>query len=195
MDRTRERMPMLPGRLGGALALSAAAVLIAACAAPGGGATTGPTTAPATVAPATDPPMSAPPTAAPAASITLELATDATLGAYVVGEGGMSLYIFTPDARAPGKSTCNGDCATAWPPLTVDAVTDVAAGTGVTGTLGTVTRDDGALQVTLGGWPLYYFAGDKAAGDVAGQGLNDVWYLAGPDGKGIGAPDSGELEY
>ena len=137
----------------------------------------------------------APATQAPAAKLTLELATDATHGQHVVGEGGMSLYIFTPDAKAPGKSTCNGDCATAWPPLTVDAAGDVAKGTGITGSLGTVTRDDGALQVTLGGFPLYYFANDEAAGDVAGQGLNDVWYLTGPDGKGIGAPDSGELEY
>ena len=25
--------------------------------------------------------------------------------------------------------------------------------------------------------PLYYFAGDKAAGDVSGQGLSGKWYV------------------
>jgi predicted lipoprotein with Yx(FWY)xxD motif len=198
MDRTRERMKGLPGRIGGPLALVASAALIAACAAPGGGASTAPTAA-VTPVPATDVPMSAPPvTAAPttaAAELTLELATDATLGKYVTGEDGLALYIFKPDAAAPGKSVCNGDCATAWPPLVVDAVGDVAAGTGVTGALGTVTRDDGSIQLTLGGNPLYYFAQDAAAGDVKGQGLNDVWYLAGADGKGVGMSRGEDPEY
>ena len=197
MARTRERTKASPGRIVGPLALAATAALIAACAAPGGGATNAPTLA-VTPIPATDVPMSAPPvTAAPtaAAELTLELATDATLGTYVAGEDGLALYIFTPDAAAPGKSVCNGDCATAWPPLVVDAVGDVAAGTGITGALGTVTRDDGTLQVTLGGNPLYYYVGDAAAGDVKGQGLNDVWYLAGADGKGVGMSPGEDPEY
>ena len=75
----------------------------------------------------------------------------------------MSLYVFTPDEG--DTSACNGDCATNWPPLTVDDVADVTAGDGVTGELGTITRDDGTTQVTLGGAPLYYFIGDEAAGD------------------------------
>ena len=198
MDHTRERMPAAPNRLAGGLALAAAAVLVGACAAPSG-ATTAPTTAAATTAPATQPPMSAPAaTSAPttaAAAMTLAVAQDDDLGAFVTGEDGMSLYIFLPDAGAPGKSVCNDDCAANWPPLTVTAATDAAAGTGVTGKLGTVTRDDGTLQVTLGGWPLYYFASDKAAGDVKGQGVGDVWYLAGPDGKGIGAPTTDDPDY
>ncbi len=67
------------------------------------------------------------------------------------------------------------------------------AGDGLTGTLGTATRDDGTTQVTLNGWPLYYFAGDAAAGATEGQGLNDVWWLVTPDGSAIdgaaGGPD------
>ena len=63
---------------------------------------------------------------------------------------------------------------------------DATAGTGVTGALGTITRDDGTMQVTLGGTPLYYFGADKAAGDTNGQGLGEVWFLAGPDGTGLG---------
>jgi len=54
------------------------------------------------------------------------------------------------------------------------------------GEIGTITRADGTLQVTLGGHPLYYFANDTAVGDLKGQGLNDKWYVAGPDGAGLG---------
>lgn len=156
----------------GALALVAVATIFAACAAPGGA-----TNAPITAAPAT----SAPGTVAPAAGLKLEVRTDPENGAVVTGKDGMSLYVFTKDTTA-GSSACNGDCAGSWPPLTVAAASDVTAGTGVTGALGTITRTDGTLQVTLGGKPLYYFAGDAAAGDIKGQKLNDVWFLSTPTG-------------
>ena len=164
----------------GALARIAVAALFAACAAPGA------TTAPITAAPAT----SAPGTTAPATGLVLALRTDADHGAVVTGKDGLSLYVFTKDTT-PGQSACNGDCAGNWPPLTVAAAGDVTAGSGVTGTLGTITRTDGKLQVTLGGAPLYYFAADAAAGDTKGQGLNDVWYLADPAGKPAGDDDAG----
>jgi predicted lipoprotein with Yx(FWY)xxD motif len=50
----------------------------------------------------------------------------------------------------------------------------------VTGEIGTITRDDGSTQVTYNGAPLYYFAGDEAAGDSNGDGLNGVWHIAAP---------------
>ena len=163
--------------------LGASAALFAACA--GGGAAT---TAPATATPATPPPATAAVTAAPAtqaaSGLTLALATNATLGSYVTGANGMSLYIFTKDTGS--TSACTGGCADNWPPLIVTMADDATAGAGVTGALGTITRDDGKLQLTLGGHPLYYFKNDAAAGDVNGQGINDVWYLAGADGAGLG---------
>lgn len=166
--------------------LGASAALFAACA--GGGAAT---TAPTTAAPTT-PAVTAAATAAPAtqaaAGITLAVATDATLGTHVTGANGMSLYIFTKDTGT--TSACTGQCAANWPALTVSALSGVAAGTGVTGALGTITGSDGKLQVTLAGHPLYYFKGDSAAGDINGQGINDVWYLAGPDGSLVGEDDA-----
>jgi predicted lipoprotein with Yx(FWY)xxD motif len=61
-----------------------------------------------------------------------------------------------------------------------------AAGEGVDAALlGTITRDDGAMQVTYNGWPLYYFADDTAPGDANGQGLGDVWFLVSPTGEAI----------
>jgi predicted lipoprotein with Yx(FWY)xxD motif len=99
------------------------------------------------------------------------------LGAFVVGADGFTLYTFTNDTE--GVSNCADECAEVWPPLTVmNAELDLVAGEGVTGTLGTITRDDGSFQVTLDGKPLYYFAGDLQAGEANGQGLGDVWFVA-----------------
>jgi predicted lipoprotein with Yx(FWY)xxD motif len=133
---------------------------------------------------ATTVPATAGPTTA-SVGLTLQVRQDATLGGFVTGKDGLSLYVFTNDTS--GKSTCVGDCATNWPPLTVPSAAAVIAGSGVTGALGTITRDDGALQVTLGGAPLYYFVGDSAAGQTNGQGLLKKWYVASPTGTAMGA--------
>jgi predicted lipoprotein with Yx(FWY)xxD motif len=34
---------------------------------------------------------------------------------------------------------------------------------------------------TYKGWPLYYYAGDASPGDVNGDGLNNLWFVAKPD--------------
>ena len=183
MERMPQRTEDLALRLRRSVVAVAAATafVVGACAAPGGGATTAPATPPAVTAGA--------PATASAAAVTLAVAQDATLGAYVTGKDGKALYIFTPDTGT--SSSCNDDCAVNWPPLTVTMADDVAAGAGVTGELGAITRADGSMQITLGGKPLYYFKNDQAAGDVNGQGLNDVWYLAAPDGTGLGMGGAG----
>jgi predicted lipoprotein with Yx(FWY)xxD motif len=47
-----------------------------------------------------------------------------------------------------------------------------SAGPGVTGKLGTVTRNGGAVQATYDGHPLYTYVGDKAPGQDSGNNLN-----------------------
>lgn len=84
---------------------------------------------------------------------------------------GFSLYVFDNDLGAPG-SNCNGGCATSWPPL---LVADGGA-SGLAG-LGTVMRNDGTVQATFEGRPLYFYIGDAAPGDTNGQGLGNVWWL------------------
>ena len=103
--------------------------------------------------------------------------TESAFGPILTDGDGLTLYRFENDAE--GVSACNGDCATAWPPLPGGAI----AGDGADAALvGTIDRADGTTQTTYNGWPLYYFANDAAPGDTNGQGVNDVWFVVGADG-------------
>lgn len=110
---------------------------------------------------------------------------DSSLGSILTGADGKTLYLFDKDSD--GKSACSGNCAGNWPPFTVPAGQTATAGDGVTGELGTITRDDGSTQVTIAGHPLYYFAADKAPGDTKGQGVSDIWWAVSPSGEAIQA--------
>jgi predicted lipoprotein with Yx(FWY)xxD motif len=97
----------------------------------------------------------------------------------VAGSNGMTVYTFTKDTAGSAQSACTGACLTKWPALTVPSGSSPTAGTGVTGQLGTITRsDDGSLQVTYNGLPLYFYAGDSAPGDTNGSYPN--WNLVKP---------------
>lgn len=111
---------------------------------------------------------------------TLRLAKS-DLGSILVDADGMTLYLF--EADTDGSSTCYDDCATSWPALIDDAP---SAGAGVDESLlGTTERDDGEVQVTYGGQPLYSFAPDQAPGDVEGQGVGDVWFVVDASGDAV----------
>lgn len=103
------------------------------------------------------------------------------LGDIVVDDEGRTLYAFLPDDQGP--STCYDDCAATWPAFVLDGG-NPTGGDGVDAELlGTTEREDGTLQVTYDGWPLYHFANDQTADDVNGQGVGDVWYVVSPDGS------------
>jgi predicted lipoprotein with Yx(FWY)xxD motif len=128
---------------------------------------------------ATAPAVTATPAMAttPAAMVpTIGVTTDATLGAYLTGAGGMTLYEFKNDT--PDTSTCTGTCATNWPALTAPAGSTITPPTGATGTFSLITRPDGTMQVAYDHQPLYYYAGDSKAGDTTGQGLLGKWFVA-----------------
>lgn len=94
----------------------------------------------------------------------------------------MTLYLFTPDDA--GAPTCYDDCAATWPPLLAEG--DVTVSGGLDEALfATVPRDDGGEQVTVNGWPLYFFANDSAPGDTSGQGLGGNWWVVSPEGEPI----------
>lgn len=109
------------------------------------------------------------------------MVADSSLGQIVVDGEGKTLYMFDKDTQGSGQSSCSGECLTNWPPLTVTGEAPAVAD--VTGEVGTITLADGSTQVTLNGWPLYYFAGDSAAGDVNGQGVGGVWWVLTPAGE------------
>ena len=109
----------------------------------------------------------------------IEVASSGSIGKYLTGEDGKTLYIFKNDTTA-NQSTCTGDCAAKWPPFTIEEDEDVEAGDGVTGKVATFDRPDGKTQVSYNGQPLYYFANDSKAGDTNGQGIGNVWFAATP---------------
>jgi predicted lipoprotein with Yx(FWY)xxD motif len=91
----------------------------------------------------------------------------------LVDSKGMTLYWFAIDTSTASK--CTGSCLTYWPPVKGP----VTAGSGVTGTLGTITGSDGTKQATYLGHPLYTYVGDSAPGQNKGNGLNlsgGLWY-------------------
>jgi predicted lipoprotein with Yx(FWY)xxD motif len=104
------------------------------------------------------------------------------IGTYVADGAGRTLYRFDDDTARPPKATCNGDCATAWPPLLIKSPGKIFPKGVNPQILGYVERADGTCQVTVNGWPVYYFVGDKKPGDINGQGLNGKWFAVTPAG-------------
>ncbi|MPY64001.1 SCO0930 family lipoprotein [Streptomyces spongiae] len=116
-------------------------------------------------------------------------------GKVLTDSAGFTLYRFDKDTAEPPKTTCEGDCATTWPPVPASGAT--AAGDIDKSLLGEVTRPDGTKQLTIGGWPMYRYAKDAKAGDIKGEGVGGSWYASAPDGKkaagGADDADGGEV--
>ena len=124
---------------------------------------------------------------APAAMVhpdVTELKTaSSSLGTIVVDSQGMTLYMFDKDTKGGTKSACEGPCLTAWPPAMMGASAPTL--TGVTGKVASIATPDGKKQITLDGWPLYYWFKDTKAGDTSGQAVKNVWWVLDPKGTPI----------
>jgi predicted lipoprotein with Yx(FWY)xxD motif len=120
---------------------------------------------------------------------TVNVSESTDFGPILVDGEGMALYVFMADTQNGDTSACGDDdgCATEWPPLVSQGAP--VAGDGVDESLlSTITRDDGTMQVTYNGWPLYLFEEDTAAGDTNGQGVDEfggLWFLVSPAGEAI----------
>lgn len=98
-------------------------------------------------------------------------------GNYIVDSKGKTLYLFTKDVM--GDSNCTGSCLTIWPVFYQEKI---AVSSGLEPSdFGTISRDDGNKQTTYKGWPLYYFTSDVNPGDIKGEGINKIWFIARPD--------------
>jgi predicted lipoprotein with Yx(FWY)xxD motif len=156
-----------------------AALALAACgssskATPATSPTTPPTSTTATTAP---PVTAAPPTSGPAGQVSVTLAANTTIGkSILVDSNGMTLYIWDNDTT-PGRSSCTGACAAAWPPLDVTGAP--AVGAGLTASMfSTVIGPNGEKQAAVNGKPLYTWVNDKKPGDATGQGVNGFHVVA-----------------
>lgn len=105
----------------------------------------------------------------------------ARMGEVVTDENGWVLYRFDKDSADPPTSNCVDECERVWPPVYTDGKPSLQ---GVSDdVVGTVTRQDGTKQVTLDGWPVYRYIGDKKPGQWKGQGVGGTWFVIQPDGK------------
>jgi predicted lipoprotein with Yx(FWY)xxD motif len=132
-----------------------------------------------------------------AAGYVLAVATSGEHGRYLVDPEGRSLYLFEADTRGQGNrqavSACYEACAEVWPPLIVETAFEAGANP-----VGTTVRNDGRIQVTYNGWPLYYYVRDQRPGQTTGHDIEDFgaeWYLLTPEGERVGGEAAqGELQ-
>lgn len=175
--------------------LLTAAIVISACAqVPSAVPTTSaPSSAPAaapSIAPSTSSSASSSASSSSAsAAAGLNISDTSVLGSFIADSAGRTLYIFDKDTK--GTSNCtSGTCAQNWHPLTAVDKSKLQSGIDAT-LLGTIQRPDGSSQVTYNGLPLYYFIGDKNAGDTKGQGVGGLWWVISPAGTPIKTSGAG----
>jgi predicted lipoprotein with Yx(FWY)xxD motif len=101
------------------------------------------------------------------------MVADNAKGKILTDSKGMTLYTFDRDTT-PGKSVCNGPCATNWPPLMASATATSS------GDWTVVTRDDGSKMWAYKGKPLYTWVRDTKPGETTGDGVQNVWKIARP---------------
>ncbi|HVU65799.1 MAG TPA: hypothetical protein VHD63_01660 [Ktedonobacteraceae bacterium] len=171
-------------RLFASLASLLLLVLLAAC---GNSASTGTASSPT----ATPVPTSQPtPTPASSSSAVVQTAS-ATVGGksetILTDTKGMALYYRSNDTAT---SVCSGGCAQAWPPLLFSGSGTPTSSSPLPGTLSVVQNVNG-MQVTYQGHPLYTFASDTSAGQVSGQNVGGVWFVATPDLQAVGSGSGG----
>lgn len=108
---------------------------------------------------------------------TINIASKAIIGKYLVDGRGMTLYYTVSDR--PAYSNLPDETLSSWPvfyvpnilvPLSLNA-----------SDFGIYTRDNNVMQTTYKGYPLYYFFQDKTTGDTLGNTLGGVWFVVNPD--------------
>jgi predicted lipoprotein with Yx(FWY)xxD motif len=103
--------------------------------------------------------------------------------AHLININQAALYRFDGDTADPSQSNCNDACASKWPPVTIKEGGNVYLAGVNPREVGAIRRQDGQVQVTVGGWPVYRFSGDAGAGDLNGQGVDGKWFAVGPTGQ------------
>jgi predicted lipoprotein with Yx(FWY)xxD motif len=109
---------------------------------------------------------------------------DSQYGSILFGSSNQAIYLFEKETSA--TSQCYGPCAEAWPPVLTKG--EPRARDGVEAKLlGTTERDDGSVQVTYNGHPLYYYVEDPA-GEVLCHNVEEfggLWLVVEPGGEAV----------
>jgi len=182
--RSRIQMAVWP-----ILAVGALSAALAACGGSSSKASTAPTTAPATASPTTVSPAAG---GGSPASYTVSAAKVGAFGTVLVNGEGRTLYLLTSEKGGTFTCTAANGCTAYWPPVQLPSgVTGAIAGSGVQSSLlGTAKDAAGDVYVTYGGYPLYSFTGDSAAGAAHGEGVKSFggsWWVVSPAGMAVTA--------
>jgi predicted lipoprotein with Yx(FWY)xxD motif len=177
-----ERRAALDGRRPRlAAAVTAAGLLVSACAGGSGSVDGAATATSASSSSAPETTRTASPTSAEVAPGTVLTSAASDYGPMLFDARGQAIYLF--EIETDGVPACYGECAAAWPPVLTSGPPQ-PTGAVQAGLLGTVPRDDGSTQVTYAGRPLYFYAhegpGQVLCHDVVENGGR--WLVITPDG-------------
>ncbi|MFB4305392.1 hypothetical protein [Actinomadura sp. GTD37] len=116
---------------------------------------------------------------------------DPKLGLILTDGDGRTLYRFDKDTDKPPTTNCFGACKKAWPPATFKGWKKLKLEGVSRKAVNFIERkDDGKCQLTINGWPMYYYEKDEQPGDTNGQGVGGVWWATTPTGKRAAATGS-----
>jgi predicted lipoprotein with Yx(FWY)xxD motif len=115
----------------------------------------------------------------------LLLENNAAVGTYLADDNGRALYMFADDAPAaagvPAASKCAGVCSSNWIPFDIQIQAVIPAALNAAD-FTHFTRGDGKKQLAYKGYPIYRYSKDAHPGDISGNGINGIWFLARPQG-------------
>ena len=113
------------------------------------------------------------------------VAQESDFGRVLFDANSQAIYVFEIDD--PNQSNCTSDeCVEAWPPVLTEE--EPSAGAGIEAELlGTISRDDGTLQVTYDGRPLYFYE-HEGPGEIKCHNVNlhgGLWWVVTPSGNPV----------
>ncbi len=136
-----------------------------------------PTTPTITPTPIPTPPTPTPTPVPTPSPYTINIASKALIGNYLVDGRGMTLYYTVSDRT--NYSNLPDETLSVWPPFYVSNI--IVSPSLNAADSGTYTRDNNVRQTTYKGYPLYYFFQDKTPGDTLGNKAGGVWFIVNPD--------------
>ena len=110
---------------------------------------------------------------------------DSDFGRVLFDANGQVVYVFEIDDR--NRSACtSAECVKAWPPVLTREPPSAGSGADKS-LLGTISREDGKLQVTYNGRPLYFYE-HESPGEIKCHNVDlhgGLWWVVTPRGEPV----------